>query len=285
MKKAVVINDLSGFGKCSLTAAIPVLSVMGVQCVPLATAVLTGQTGYEHFFCTDLTDMMPEYLRVWQQNEVHFDAIYSGFLTGARQTSYVSQLIDNFRTPDTFVLIDPVMGDNGHTYKLFTEELLTGMKELTRKADMITPNLTEACLLAGIDPACMEEKQQKGELIHLAKVAARTIQEQLDHPQEILITGIKSFDGGEPYIYNLALCGDTIFVTRSIFHERSYSGTGDLFASCMCGMRLNGIPTSTALEQTQAFLNCGIEDAIKEDIFGQEGIHFEKHLSMLLPQV
>ena len=285
MKKAVVINDLSGFGKCSLTAAIPVLSVMGVQCVPLATAVLTGQTGYEHFFCTDLTNMMPEYLQAWKQNDVHFDAIYSGFLTGARQTSYVSQLIDSFRTPDTFVLIDPVMGDNGHTYKLFTRELLTGMKELTRKADMITPNLTEACLLAGIDLECMEEKQQKGELIHLAKVAAQTIQAQLDHPQEILVTGIKSADSGEPYIYNLALCADTTFVTRSIYHERSFSGTGDLFASCMCGMRLQGIPTPAALEQTQAFLNRGIEDTMKESISAQEGIHFEKYLSMLLPKM
>lgn len=85
MKKAAVFNDLSGFGKCSLTAAIPVLSAQGVQCCPMASAVLTNQTGYEYHKCTDLTAMIKDYIYNWQKNNAHFDGIYSGFMTGSKQ--------------------------------------------------------------------------------------------------------------------------------------------------------------------------------------------------------
>ena len=151
MKKAAVINDLSGFGKCSLTAAIPVLSALGVQCCPLATAVLTGQTGYPYFHCTDLTDMMPQYIDAWTQNNAHFDAIYSGYMTGRKQIEHLLDLITQFRRDDTLLLVDPVMGDDGRVYGIYSDDLLDGMKELSRKADVITPNLTEACLLSDTD--------------------------------------------------------------------------------------------------------------------------------------
>ena len=150
MKKAAVIHDLSGFGKCSLTAAIPVLSALGVQCCPVATAVLTGQTGYPCYHCTDLTAMLPDYIDAWGKNNAHFDAIYSGFLTGAEQISQVLDFIRQFREEHTLLLVDPVMGDDGNAYPFFTPGLLNGMKELTLEADVITPNLTEACLLADI---------------------------------------------------------------------------------------------------------------------------------------
>lgn len=101
MKKAAVIHDLSGFGKCSLTAAIPVLSALGVQCCPVATAVLTGQTGYPYYHCTDLTAMLPDYIDAWGKNNAHFDAIYSGFLTGSEQISQVLDFIRYFREEHT----------------------------------------------------------------------------------------------------------------------------------------------------------------------------------------
>ena len=105
MKKAAVIHDLSGFGKCSLTAAIPVLSALGVQCCPVATAVLTGQTGYPCYHCTDLTAMLPDYIDAWGKNNAHFDAIYSGFLTGAKQISQVLDFIRQFREEHTLLLV------------------------------------------------------------------------------------------------------------------------------------------------------------------------------------
>ena len=135
MKKAAVIHDLSGFGKCSLTAAIPVLSALGVQCCPVATAVLTGQTGYPCYHCTDLTAMLPDYIDAWGKNNAHFDAIYSGFLTGAEQISQVLDFIRQFREEHTLLLVDPVMGDDGNAYPFFTPGLLNGMKELTLKDD------------------------------------------------------------------------------------------------------------------------------------------------------
>ena len=151
MKKVAVLNDLSGFGKCSLTAAIPVLSALGVQCCPLPSAVLTNQTGYEHFRSTDLTGMIPDYTKTWQENGASFDGIYSGYMTGRRQIEHFSDFLDIFYKTDTFLLVDPVMGDDGHTYGMYSKDLLDGMKELSKRADVITPNLTEACLLCDYD--------------------------------------------------------------------------------------------------------------------------------------
>jgi len=109
-KKRAVINDLSGFGKCSLTAALPILSSLGVQCCPLATAVLTGQTGYSYYHCTDLTDMMPKYTDAWTKNQIQFDAIYSGYMTDCTQITYLLDFLQQFRKADTMLLVDPVMG-------------------------------------------------------------------------------------------------------------------------------------------------------------------------------
>ena len=115
MKKAAVFNDLSGFGKCSLTAAIPVLSAQGVQCCPMASAVLTNQTGYEYHKCTDLTAMIKDYIDNWQKNNAHFDGIYSGFMTGSKQIELFMDFLDVFYEENTMLLVDPVMGDDGRT--------------------------------------------------------------------------------------------------------------------------------------------------------------------------
>ena len=150
MKKVAVFNDLSGFGKCSLTAAIPVLSVLGVQCNPVPTMVLTGQGGYPISFRKDLTDMLSDYTHAWCKNGASFDGIYTGYLTGPEQISHIFSFLEQFRQKDTFLLVDPVMGDNGKTYNIYSDELLKEMKKLSRKANLITPNLTEVCLLADV---------------------------------------------------------------------------------------------------------------------------------------
>lgn len=178
MKKAAVIHDLSGFGKCSLTAAIPVLSALGVQCCPVATAVLTGQTGYPCYHCTDLTAMLPDYIDAWGKNNAHFDAIYSGFLTGAEQISQVLDFIRQFREEHTLLLVDPVMGDDGNAYPFFTPGLLNGMKELTLEADVITPNLTEACLLADIPEDALLHCRTNTDLLKLAEDVALRLQKK-----------------------------------------------------------------------------------------------------------
>ncbi len=208
MKKAAVINDLSGFGKCSLTAAIPVLSALGVQCCPLATAVLTGQTGYPYFHCTDLTEMMPQYTDAWTQNQVHFDAIYSG-MTGRRQIEHLLDLIAHFRYDDTLLLVDPVMGDDGRVYGIYSEDLLAGMKELSRKADVITPNLTEACLLSDTDIAKATDYTDADSFLHFASDTAAKLRDMADGPQDVVITGVKCQKEETPFIYRCHGAGRT----------------------------------------------------------------------------
>ncbi len=151
MKKIALINDLSGFGKCSLTAAISVVSVMGIHAVPLPTAVLSAQTGFQSFYCDDYTDRMDFFTEEWKKMNVHFDGIHSGYLAGSEQIKKVMHLLDAFQTKDTVYLADPVMGDNGRQFKAFSKELLDGMKQLCARASITTPNLTELCLLTGTD--------------------------------------------------------------------------------------------------------------------------------------
>lgn len=282
MKKAAVINDLSGFGKCSLTAAIPVLSALGVQCCPLATAVLTGQTGYPYFHCTDLTDMMPQYIDAWTQNNAHFDAIYSGYMTGRKQIEHLLDLITQFRRDDTLLLVDPVMGDDGRVYGIYSDDLLDGMKELSRKADVITPNLTEACLLSGTDIAKVMNYHDAESFLSFASETAEKLRELAERPQDVVITGVKCRKEETPFIYNIAVTERGTHTSRSHLFNRSFSGTGDLFASVLCGCRVNGMTTEDSIDLAGRFLYHSIADTMNDNIPPNDGINFEKYLVDLL---
>ena len=282
MKKAAVINDLSGFGKCSLTAAIPVLSALGVQCCPLATAVLTGQTGYPYFHCTDLTDMMPQYIDAWTQNNAHFDAIYSGYMTGRKQIEHLLDLITQFRRDNTLLLVDPVMGDDGRVYGIYSDDLLDGMKELSRKADVITPNLTEACLLSGIDIAKVMNYHDAESFLSFASETAEKLRELAERPQDVVITGVKCRKEETPFIYNIAVTERGVHTSRSHLFNRSFSGTGDLFASVLCGCRVNGMTTEDSIDLAGRFLYHSIADTMNDNIPPNDGINFEKYLVDLL---
>lgn len=144
MKKIAVIHDLSGMGKCSLTAAIPVISAMGVQACPLPTAVLSNQTGYGSYFWDDYTDHMEEIMKEWKKMDFKPDGVYTGFLAGARQVDVILKFVEMFCTKETHILIDPVMGDQGNVYRTYSEELCEKMRTLVQQATVITPNLTEA---------------------------------------------------------------------------------------------------------------------------------------------
>ena len=143
VKKIAAVHDLSGAGRVSLTVVIPILSSMGFQVCPLPTAVLSSHTQYPHFSFLDLTDEMPRIISEWKQLGVQFDAIYTGYLGSPRQIQIVSGFIDDFRQSDSLVMIDPVLGDNGKLYTNFDEQMILEMRHLIRKADVITPNMTE----------------------------------------------------------------------------------------------------------------------------------------------
>ena len=149
--KVAAIHDLSGLGKCSLTAAIPILSVCGVQAVPLATAVLSNQTAFESYTGVDLSEYLPMIAAEWKKRKLSLDGIFTGYLSNEQQVEWVGGFIDSFAKDDTLILVDPVLGDEGVYYRGFGEQMRLAMRRLCGKADVITPNLTEALLLLGED--------------------------------------------------------------------------------------------------------------------------------------
>ena len=149
MKKIAAVNDISGFGKCSLAVSIPVMASLGVQCCPLVTGVFSNQTGYDSFYCRDCTDDMVPCIEEWKKLGAEFDGILTGFIANSKQGEIINKLIDTFGKEGTVIAVDPVMADDGEIYKCYDDECVKAIVSLARRADIITPNLTELCLLSG----------------------------------------------------------------------------------------------------------------------------------------
>lgn len=281
MKKVAVINDLSGFGKCSLSVALPIISVLGSQCVPLATAVFTSQTDFSYYYYTDLTDMIDKYIEYWKLNNASFDGIYSGYVTDHRQALLVSKFIDQFKTDKTKILIDPVMGDNGTTFKMFTNELLNTHKELTKKANIITPNLTESCLLADIPITSIAKcNNDKDSLLELAIKAANILKARANNDQEVIITGINATIDNDHVVYNLVSDANGDHFTSTAMINKRFSGTGDIFASIITGLIMKDVDTLSAVKKAQDFIVSCINDT-PDTTNPSDGVYFEKHLKDL----
>ena len=285
MKKIAVLNDLSGMGKCSLTAAIPVISVMGIQACPLPTAVLSAQTGFPSYYCDDYTDRMDAIMEEWKKMDFYPDGIYTGFLADARQADKAVEFIEQFAKEDTKILIDPVMGDNGEEYPIYTEALCEKMRFLVRRATVITPNLTEALLLLyGAQRAHVLWKElslmDEERLLKFTESTGKELSKEFD--TEVVITGI-DLPARENHqkIGNL-ICqdGNTTWVTAAK-EGGSYSGTGDLFASVLSAGMVKGIDTVDSVHRDVKFLAKGIHDAVVEGTDRNEGICFERYLSEL----
>ncbi|MDR7002379.1 pyridoxamine kinase [Neobacillus niacini] len=281
MKKVAVIQDLSSFGKCSLTAAIPVLSVMGVQACPLPTAILTAQTGYPSFFCEDFTSKMKYFIEEWSKLKVTFDGIYTGFVTGEEQIHNIFLFLEKFHSNETILLVDPVMGDLGEVYKLFTDELLVLMRELVKRADVITPNVTECCLLSGKSYEKLHRYSNETDYLKAVEEAGDILQQETG--AQVIITGINppSADSDKQYIGNMYLDGSNTFYRAKEYNGKSYSGTGDLFASVIMGSMMRGESLEKSVQLAEAFLTAAIQDSSKEQVPSVEGVNFEKYLKML----
>lgn len=282
MKRVALINDLSGFGKCSLTAAIPVISVMGIQACPLPTAILSAQTGFDSYYCDDYTDKMDYFTKYWKEMDVAFDGIYSGFLADSRQIEKVLHFLEEFQTEDTFYLADPVMGDHGKGYGIFSDELLRGMKELTKKATVITPNLTELCMLAEMDYQELISHRLDEEYIIRIEAICRKLLQKATGPQTIMVTGILRHRDGREWVGNLGVSTRECVYLENHYTGKGFSGTGDLFASVICGSMINGLSVKEAMEKATFFLQDAIVEASEEGIPMVHGVQFEKYLSRLL---
>lgn len=287
MKKIAVLNDLSGLGKCSLTAAIPVISVMGVQACPMPTAILSNQTGYESYFCDDYTDRMDDLMKEWKKRNFRPDGIYTGFLAGDAQAEKILKFLDMFREKDTLVLVDPVMGDQGAVYGIYTKSLCEKMRMLAKCANIITPNLTEALLLlegkAGMEErwAALSKMEESRYLREIEETGRRLIERF--GLMSLVITGIDLMrEPGNTEIGNLVVEADSIYWKNTVKVGGSYSGTGDLFASVLSAGMVKGMSMKDCVDKAAAFISRAIHDAAEEGIDRNEGVYFEKYLGMLL---
>ena len=275
--RVAAINDLSGLGRCSLLADISVFSAMGIETCAVPTAVLSAQTGFSSYYCKDLTGVIPEYAEKYKEQKVEFDGIITGFMLNETQAGNALEFIKTLKSEGTRVLVDPVLGDDGKRYMNFSEELLAAMKEMVKEADIITPNITELCLLADIDPT-EHSKYSGDELIdYILRVAEKI---RGNRKQLIAVTGIPLPEAGE--VGNLIATESGHGIIRAHSNGVHYSGTGDLFAAVLFGGILNGKDPLDAAKLAGDFISASVEDAVKNGASGNEGIAFEKHLGMLI---
>lgn len=275
IKKAAVINDLSGFGKCSLTATIAVLSVMGVQPCPMPTAVLTNQTGYKNHYCIDLTDELCHYKEMWSLNNESFDGIYSGYIADKKQVDIIFDFINTFRKSNTVVLVDPVMGDNGRLYSAFSNETCKKVCSLARSADIITPNLTELCILTDTDFEELNSHCESDDFLDRISDVAKGAFSHSE--QKIVVTGIKKGN----CLYNGVFTKQDCDFVKAECHGGSFSGTGDIFASIVFASVVNGESLVSGVRKAVSFIEKATADTAKEPYDRNDGINFEKFLYQL----
>lgn len=275
--RVAAIHDMSGFGRCSLTVAIPILSAMGIQCCPLPTAFLSTHTGgFEGFTFLDMTDELPKVAAHWKSLGLDFQAVYSGFLGSERQIAIVEDFLREFRGADTIAVIDPVMGDHGAVYQTYTPAMCAGMARLAEMADVITPNLTEAALLLGIP---------YGEL-PTSEAGCREIVERLslNGRRSVVLTGAST----APELTG-AMCFDArTGRTEAVQTPRvpqEFHGTGDVFASVLTGALVQGASLPDAARQAVDFVRVCAERTARASIPMREGVEFEPLLGLLTPPV
>ncbi len=271
-KKIALINDYSGFGRCSVTVQLPVISMMHIQCCPLPTSIFSNHTGYPDFYYQDYTEHMRGYMEMWKKLDLHFNGICSGFLGSSEQIKIVEDFIHSFKTEETIVLVDPVMGDYGKTYPTYTEEMCSKMRKLVALADIITPNLTEACILTGTP---YKEHWKLHELKKLAEDLASL------GVKKVVITGIpiKTFLGNLCYDTTEAEPKFRMLRTHKIGTSRS--GTGDVFSAIVLADAVNGVAFDASVRKASNFIKKCILKAIEMDIPLTDGVPFEELLGQL----
>ncbi len=267
-KRVAAIHDISGFGKCSLTVALPIISAAGSECAVIPTAVLSTHTGgFKDFTFRDLTDDILPIAEHWRREGIHFDAIYTGYLGSFQQIDLVCKVIDIISDDDTLVVVDPVMADHGKLYANFPSDFPLGMKKLCAKADIVIPNLTEACLMLGIEykEGVFTEEYVKEILLSLKNMGAKTP----------VLTGVYFDDTrlGAACLENGEI--------KYAFADRvnaMYHGTGDVFGSALIGALMNGFSMQEALEIAAKYTSGCIDRTARFQPERPYGVDFENEL-------
>ena len=267
LKRIVAVHDLSGVGKCSLTVALPIISASGVECACLPTALLSTHTGeFEGFTFKDLSDELLPISKHWHAEGISFNGIYSGYLATPAQELLLEKIIDEISDESTLVICDPVMADNGSYYSGFDDTMAEAFRRLITKADIITPNITEAAFLTGMPySGSVHNKEYIAQLI--AALAAMG-------PQIVALTGVhlSETEVGTAVYDNES--GETYYCMRPARNGVFY-GTGDIFASAFASLAVRGADIKIACEAATALVSDSIERTVERGTPRRMGVDFE----------
>lgn len=269
--RLAMLNSFAGFGRISTTVALPIISALKVQVCPIPTSILSNHLAFPVCHKQDFTDHITEVLRTWETLNLRFDGLYCGYLSNRKQMDSISYfLASSLLKEDAFVIIDPVMGDHGKTYSTVTAEHIAQMKQLIRHAHLITPNMTELCLLT--DTPYSPENRDEKTLAGLCASLDRACQKQ------IVVTGIETDSGFLVFIWDKGKVSSIFFPSAGT----SRPGTGDIFASILSANALQKVSLEESCQQAIDFISACIRDSDKAGIPPLEGVLFEQNLSRLL---
>ncbi len=275
MKRIVSIQDISCVGKCSLTVALPIISAMGVECGILPTAVLSVHTAFKSFTFDDLTDQIDPISKSWIDNDIDFDAIYTGYLGSFEQLELVSRFFDEHKDDGTLIFVDPAMADNGMLYKGFTPEFARAMGTVVcSKADIIDPNITEAAFMLGAEykeDGFYDEDYVRELLQGLVALG----------PKKAVLTGV-SLEPGSCGVYGLDGQTGEYFSYFNELVDARFHGTGDVFSSTAVGALMNNFELDEALAVAADYTVAAIKATISQPDHNWYGVDFETEIPYLL---
>ena len=270
-KRMALVNDITGYGRCSIAVELPLISALKIQGCVLPTAVLSVHTGFPTYYMDDYTERMPAYIDNWKQNGLAFDGILTGFLGSARQIDIVLDFVHAFKKKNTKVIVDPVMGDYGRLYPSYTEDMCRNMRRLLTVADVITPNLTEACRLLDL-PYPEQGQVTMGQLAHMAEALVQM------GPSQLVMTGLHEEDYLLNYVYETGKAPD-IQRVKKIGSDRS--GTGDVFAAITAGQLIQGKSLPDAVRSAADFVSKAMSYTEALRLPHNCGLAFEEFLTEL----
>ncbi len=262
-----VVNDISGFGRCSITVALPILSAMKIQCGIVPTAILSNHTEYPDYTLLDFTEYMETYLEKWKTLQFSFDGIYTGYLGSKDQLSVIRHMLKNFDFEK--IIVDPVMGDNGALYPSYTQEMCNSLKQLVTHSTLTTPNITELCFLTDTP---YREDMTEDEIFEMCKILRNS------GAKQIVVTGIVKDDMIGNAIYEDAQF--EVIYNKRILPLRP--GTGDVFASILAGESLLDIPLKESVKTAARFVETCLITSSEMNVPINDGVCFEEHLDMLI---
>ncbi len=275
MKRIVTIQDISCVGKCSLTVALPIISAMGIETAVIPTAVLSTHTAFKNFTYRDLTGDLPKIAKHWKQEKFDFDGIYTGYLGSIEQINMLKEFFKQFKTPDNFIFIDPVMADNGKLYAGFDANFVKEMKKLCKMADIIVPNLTEASYMLEKEyKEIYSEQEIKDILIELSNLG----------PKYVVLTGV-SFKGNKLGVMSYNKETNEFFTYFKEKIPAKYHGTGDIFASTLVGAITNNNTLEEGLKIAVDYVWETINDTYKTNKKDAYGVNFETKIPYLIDRI